>query len=132
MPGCCCDCAVKGASAAVHKIKANNFFMSCLITCRCISNYFSSEQCSDHLNLWGNGRSSVSILIIRARELLVISEYLNTGEVQASTVSRRVVKSRGVIKRRAIGIKWNCVWIDRNSGKFVSGLVAGRNNNLTD
>ena len=33
---------------------------------------------------------------------------------------------------RAIGIKWNCVWIDRDPGKFVSGFVAGRNNDLTD
>ena len=70
--------------------------------------------------------------MIRARKLLVISEYLNTGEVQAATVLRRVVKSCGVIKRRAIGIKWNCVGIDRDSGKFVSGFVAGRNNYLTD
>ena len=57
------------------------------------------------INRLGDGCISASILIVRARELLVISEYLDTSDVQAPTISRRSVKSGGVIKRRTIGVK---------------------------
>ena len=121
VPGGGCDCAVKGTSAATDRIKANNFFTGGLIACRCFARLLLFTTISGHLNPPGDDRISASILIPRARKLFVISEHLNTGEVQSPTVARWPVKSSRVIKRRAIGTKWNCVWIDRDSGKFVSG-----------
>jgi hypothetical protein len=54
------------------------------------------------INRLGDGCISASILIPRARKLLVISEHRNTGELQSPTVARWPVKSRQVIKRRAV------------------------------
>src|SRR4029077_18365579 len=93
VPGCCCDCAVKGASTTADRIKANNFFMGGLLTCRCFARLLLLNTISAHLNHLGGGRISPSILIARARKLLVISEHLNTGEVQSPTVARWPVKS---------------------------------------
>src|SRR2546423_1774529 len=92
-----------------------------LIPCRCLARLFLFTIIPQSLKPTRRRPHFRTILIARARKLLVISEHLNTAEVQSPTVARWPVKSSWVIKRRAIGITWNCVWIDRDSGKFVSG-----------
>src|SRR5204862_3371281 len=79
VPGDCCDCAVKGPSAATDRIKPSNFFMVGLIACRYFARLLLFTTINGHLNRPGDGRISASILIPRARKLFVISEHLNTS-----------------------------------------------------